>query len=62
MTETKYLLDDEPLYLCDPKKNTKCTKESCFLNGGPCDKTKDINMASDIIPVDAFAPTREVSI
>ena len=24
------------IYECDPNKNTECTKESCFINGGPC--------------------------
>lgn len=24
------------VYECDPEKNTDCTKESCFINGGPC--------------------------
>lgn len=24
------------LYECDPEKNTECTKEGCFINGGPC--------------------------
>lgn len=24
------------IYPCDPEKNTTCTKQSCFVNGGPC--------------------------
>lgn len=28
------------LFECDPEKNTKCTKEYCHLNGGPCRYTK----------------------
>jgi hypothetical protein len=24
------------VYICDPEKNHECTKERCFLNGGPC--------------------------
>lgn len=30
-----------PVYLCDPKVNIRCTKESCFLNHGGCFKTLD---------------------
>ena len=26
-------------YECDPEKNTNCTKEGCFINGGPCHMT-----------------------
>lgn len=28
------------LYYCDPNKNIKCTKESCYIHGGPCELTK----------------------
>lgn len=33
--------DETPpnVYECDPEKNTECTKESCFINGGPCHMT-----------------------
>jgi hypothetical protein len=24
------------LYYCNPKKNTKCKKTHCFINGGMC--------------------------
>ena len=27
------------LYECDPEKNTECTKEGCFIDGGPCHMT-----------------------
>lgn len=27
------------LYLCDPDINKNCTKEGCFINGGPCRMT-----------------------
>lgn len=30
----------DDLYLCDPDKNTECTKEGCYINGGPCCLTK----------------------
>lgn len=26
----------EKIYFCDPGINTQCTKEGCFLRGGPC--------------------------
>lgn len=26
-------------YFCNPEKNTDCTKESCYINGGPCKLT-----------------------
>lgn len=29
----------QPLYLCDPEKNINCTKESCYINSGPCSST-----------------------
>lgn len=28
------------LYLCDPDKNTECTKEFCHRNMGPCEYTR----------------------
>lgn len=38
------------LYNCDPNKNTDCSKKSCYLNGGPCNKTKLIEYAK--VPID----------
>lgn len=29
------------VFECDPKKNTKCDKASCYINGGPCHSTVD---------------------
>ena len=26
-------------YPCDPEKNTRCGKDFCFINGGPCSET-----------------------
>ncbi len=26
-------------YFCDPEKNTECTKEVCYINGGQCKLT-----------------------
>lgn len=26
-------------YPCDPGKNTRCGKDFCFINGGPCSTT-----------------------
>lgn len=33
------------VFKCDPEKNTKCTKEGCFINGGPCQSTEEIAYA-----------------
>lgn len=27
---------DESVYICDPEKNTVCTKTGCHINGGEC--------------------------
>lgn len=27
------------LYLCDPIKNSECSKTGCFMNGGECKHT-----------------------
>lgn len=29
------------VYICDPKRNKRCRKTGCHLNGGPCKYTKD---------------------
>ena len=29
------------LYFCCPSLNTECTKEGCFIHGGPCQSTTD---------------------
>lgn len=31
--------DGRKVYKCDPDKNTECTKENCFINGGECSGT-----------------------
>lgn len=33
------------LFECNPEKNTKCTKTGCFINGGPCHATENIEYA-----------------
>ena len=35
------LYRNEGLYFCDPDKNVTCTKETCFINNGPCHHTKE---------------------
>lgn len=30
------------LWPCDPEKNTKCRKSSCYIYGGPCYMTKEM--------------------
>lgn len=32
-------------YLCDPARNTTCTKALCFERGGPCGTTDDVRYA-----------------
>ena len=32
-------------YVCDPKRNTACTKGLCFENGGPCGTTDNVRFA-----------------
>ena len=39
--------NEAKLYKCDPFKNISCTKESCFINNGPCSMTHDINCSVD---------------
>lgn len=34
-------------HLCDPRKNTRCNKTMCFLNGGPCQETTREEYATD---------------
>ena len=36
--EVHVMQDD--LYPCDPDKNDRCTKNSCYRNGGDCNLTK----------------------
>ena len=32
-------------YVCDPARNTACTKGLCFENGGPCGITDNVRYA-----------------
>lgn len=32
-------------YVCDPQRNTACSKALCFENGGPCGITDDVRAA-----------------
>ena len=32
-------------YVCDPQRNTECSKALCFENGGPCGTTDDVRCA-----------------
>lgn len=37
-----------PTYLCDPRKNVRCSKGiTCFMNGGPCQETTREEYATD---------------
>ena len=33
------------LYICDPKRNEKCNKKNCYINGGQCTCTTNIKYA-----------------
>lgn len=33
------MMDNKPVYLCDPEKNKLCDKEGCYISGGPCSHT-----------------------
>ena len=33
------------VYLCDPARNTTCSKGLCFERGGPCGTTDDVRCA-----------------
>lgn len=49
------------LYPCDPSKNHKCSKGSCFINNGPCSETSDPDAAVSIDLIDygiKFMPER----
>lgn len=41
----------EPIYLCDAERNIVCTKEICYLYGGPCWCTSHKQYAKELIPV-----------
>ena len=34
-------------YKCDPNKNTKCKKTTCYIYGGNCELTSNSNYAKD---------------
>lgn len=36
---------NKKLYVCDPARNTTCSKGLCFERGGPCGKTDDVRCA-----------------
>lgn len=38
-------LDVTVLYECDADKNSECSKENCYCNGGDCHMTDDIHCA-----------------
>lgn len=35
------MTNHKTVFMCDPKKNTVCSKKSCFLYGGNCRCTTD---------------------
>lgn len=38
-------------FVCDPEKNIFCKKKTCYLNGGNCTLTTDINCAKKPVPL-----------
>ena len=32
-------------YVCDPSINTECRKTNCWINGGPCRHTRQLQFA-----------------
>lgn len=32
-------VEETLLYICDPEKNTGCSKTACHINDGPCEYT-----------------------
>lgn len=33
------MIDNKPVYFCDPEKNESCSKKECYISGGPCSHT-----------------------
>lgn len=42
-------------YLCDPRKNTMCRKDMCFMYGGPCEHTTDKLFEMEMTPMNKLA-------
>lgn len=42
---------------CDPEKNTACSKESCYIHGGPCHRTRKHIYAKDPDKMEIIIPT-----
>ena len=42
------------MFLCDPHKNTACSKSACHIYGGPCRYTKYMKYAKDPSKVTMF--------
>lgn len=45
------------LFLCDPEKNTECSKTNCHINGGDCSHTRKGIYAKDPSKVTMVIPT-----
>ena len=41
------MFNEQRLYLCDPLKNTMCSKSNCFLYGGSCEHTTNRNYRTE---------------
>lgn len=49
----------ETLYLCDPEKNVKCGKQSCYAGNGPCYCTNNKDYALCIEDAPIIVMTKE---
>lgn len=49
----------ETLYLCDPEKNVKCGKQSCYAGNGPCYCTNNKDYALCIKDAPIVVMTKE---
>lgn len=36
------------IYMCDPEKNTECSKRACYINGGGCRRTRHPEYAIEV--------------
>ena len=41
-------LKEKALFICDPNKNKKCKKTSCYINNGECMLTNDMRYSKKI--------------
>lgn len=49
----------DQVFKCDPSKNTVCDKKNCFINGGVCANTHNIDFAKQPIETVTFVMSAE---